>query len=213
MAPQAPQVGSSNTGDQAKSLFDQGLSQMAYNVLISKLPNIAPDVVTFKVLDTDNEKGSGVGAFVISRNSQLLYVPVIMANNQIKPLDILYYKDLNVFVPLTKEWLEEIGKLSLGEMGFGTQAPKSMSSDVDLRNIVVPPTTGRYSYASESAGRVFDEARVQIDPQNLFMDFLSKAPNRTKLAAAKLFETRPSMLKTAVKHYGLNTIHSTLQLH
>ena len=34
------------SNDQAKTLFEQGLSQMAYNVLLSKLPNVAPDVVT-----------------------------------------------------------------------------------------------------------------------------------------------------------------------
>ena len=67
------------TSDQAKAMFDQGLSQMAYNVLLSKLPNVAPDVVTFKVLETDHEEGSGVGAFVIIRRGQTLYVPVVMA--------------------------------------------------------------------------------------------------------------------------------------
>jgi hypothetical protein len=200
-------------GDQAKSLFDQGLSQMAYNVLINKLPNISPDVVTFKVLDSDPEAGSGVGAFVVQRQGQLIYVPVVMADNQIKPLDILYFKDLNIFLPLSKEWLEEIGKMSLGELGQGTQPPKTLNSDVDIRNMVVPPTTGRYSYAAEDgAGRVFDEARVQIDPTPAFLNFLDGAPNRVKRAAARLLETRPKLLKMAVHHYGATKLLSALQV-
>jgi hypothetical protein len=227
------------TSDQAKALFDQGLSQMAYNVLLSKLPNVAPDVVTFKVLETDHEEGSGVGAFVIIRRGQTLYVPVVMADNQIKPLDILYYKDLNAFMPLSKEWLEELDKQSLGEMGQGVTPPKTMATDVDIRNTVVPPTTGRYSYAAEDmqtiakgfadrirnaargttsadavkqAGRVFDEARNQEEPKLAFLEFLSKAPNKVKTAAAKMFETRPKMLKQAVWFYGEKPLLDALKV-
>lgn len=204
--------------DQAKTLFDQGLSQMAYNVLINKLPNVAPDVVTFKVLDTDPEKGGGVGAFVIMRHGQTVYVPVVMAENQIKPLDILYYKDLNVFLPLNKEWLEELDKLSLEELGQGVKTPSTLSTDVDIRSAVIPPTTGRYSYASENdavkqAARVFDEARNQVhEPKLAFLDFLEKAPNAVKLATVRLFEKRPILLKTAVWHYGKDALTKSLTL-
>jgi hypothetical protein len=228
------------TSDQAKAMFDQGLSQMAYNVLLSKLPNVAPDVVTFKVLETDHEEGSGVGAFVIIRRGQTLYIPVVMADNQIKPLDILYYKDLNAFMPLSKEWLEELDKQSMGELGKGVTPPKTMPTDVDIRNTVVPPTTGRYSYAADAtekaedlkkkmrppkhaipktaetetkqAGRVFDEARNQVEPKLAFLDFLSKAPNRIKKAAAKMLETRPTMLKQAVWFYGERPLIDALKL-
>lgn len=208
------------TDDQAKALFDQGLSQMAYNVLLSKLPNVAQDVVTFKVLDTDHEGGSGVGAFVLSRRGQTLYVPVVMADNQIKPLDILYHKDLNVFLPLTKDWLSELDKQSLGEMGQGVTPPKMMPTDVDIRNTVVPPTTGRYSYASDrtvdnavkQASRVFDEARVHEDTKLAFLDFLRKAPSRVKKAAAQLLETRPTMLKQAVYFYGEKPLIEALKV-
>jgi hypothetical protein len=206
------------TSDQAKALFDQGLSQMAYNVLLNKLPNVAPDVVTFKVLETDHEEGSGVGCFVVIRHGQTLYVPVVMADNQIKPLDILYYKDLNAFMPLSKEWLEELDKQSLGEMGKGVTPPKTMATDVDIRNTVVPPTTGRYSYASDvsgaikQAGRVFDEARNQTEPKLAFLDFLTKAPSRIKKAAAKMLETRPTMLKQAVWFYGEKPLVDALKI-
>jgi len=234
------------TSDQAKAMFDQGLSQMAYNVLLSKLPNVAPDVVTFKVLETDHEEGSGVGAFVIIRHGQTLYVPVVMADNQIKPLDILYYKDLNAFMPLSKEWLEELDKQSMNEMGKGVTPPKTMPTDVDIRNTVVPPTTGRYSYAADAtakaeelkkrmrpprhghiphpvvpktaasetkqAGRVFDEARNQTEPKLAFLDFLSKAPSRIKKAAAKMFETRPTLLKQAVWFYGEKPLIESLKI-
>ena len=202
------------TSDQAKTLFDQGLSQMAYSVLITKLPSISQDVVTFKILDSDPEEGAGVGAFVVMRRGQTLYIPVVMAENQIKPLDILFYKDLNIFLPLTKEWLGELDKLSLNEMGKGVKQPDTLSTDVDIRNTVIPPTTGRYSYAEEHAGCVFDEAKNQQGPKtaDAFLDFLRKAPNRVKTAAARMFETRPKLLKQAVWFYGEQPLMGALKL-
>jgi hypothetical protein len=202
-------------GEEAKALFESGLSQMAYNVLINKLPNVAPDVVTFKVLESDPEMGSGVGAFVVSRRGQTIYVPVVMAENQVKPLDLLYYKELNVFIPLSKDWLEELDKLSLGDLGSGVKAPDTLSTDVDIRNTVIPPSTGRYSYAAaiDQAGAWVDQARNQTtEPKLAFLEFLSKAPNRVKKAAAKLFETRPKLMKAAAEHYGTQNVIDALTL-
>lgn len=215
MSPRTQSMAAPGTsGDQAKSLFEQGLSQMAYNVLVNKLPNISPDVVTFKILDSDHEAGSGVGAFVVARQNQTLYVPVVMAENQIKPLDILYYKNMNVFLPLTKEWLQEVDKLALGELGTSVTAPPTLNTDVDIRNTVVPPTTGRYSYASAitDAYGMIDEVYNQEEPKLAFLHFLAQAPNRVKQAAARLFETRTGLLKKAVYFYGEKPLLDALTL-
>ena len=215
MSPRTQSMAAPGTsGDQAKSLFEQGLSQMAYNVLVNKLPNISSDVVTFKILDSDYTQGSGVGAFVVIRQKQTIYIPVVMAENQIKPLDILYYKSMNVFLPLTKEWLQEVDKLALGELGTSVTAPPTLNTDVDIRNTVVPPTTGRYSYASLDAGAygMIDEVYNQEEPKLAFLHFLENAPNRVKTAAARLFETRTGLLKKAVYFYGEKPLLDALTL-
>jgi hypothetical protein len=207
--------GAQSTGDQAKALFEDGLSQMAYGVLLNKLPNIAPDVATFKVLQCDPEDGKGVGAFVIVRQGQTFYIPVIMAESQIKPLDILYYKDLNVFLPLTKEWLEELDKLALGEMGQGVKAPESLTSDVDIRGTVIPPNTGRYSYASDaSIDSMFLAARDHnTAPEKVaFLDFLQKAPENVKIATAQLFKQNADLNVLAIRTYGKTALASALMV-
>ena len=92
---QQMQMGQGAGVDQATEMFEQGFSQMAYNVLLSKNPDLMESIVTFKVLDTDVDEGKGVGAFVLQRQGRALYVPVVMADNQIKPLEIVYDKRLN----------------------------------------------------------------------------------------------------------------------
>jgi len=200
------------TNDQAKTLFEQGLSSMAYNVLLSKLPNVAPDVVTFKILDSDPDTGDGVGAFVVARQGTTFYIPVVMAENQIKPLDLLYHKEMNVFLPLSKEWLEQLEKKSVGTLGQGVTPPNTLSTDVDIRNTVVPPTTGRYSYAAEQdAGAPFLALEHTSESQKLaFLEFLNGAPNRVKTAVATMFETHPKLLKLSASFYGVSALRAAL---
>lgn len=190
--------------DQVKALFDQGFSQMAYSVLVSKFPNLAADIVTFKVIESDQDEGSGAGAFVVQQGSRSFYIPVVMVDSQIKPLDIVYDKASNVFLPLSKDWLSQLEKNAPSDLGQGVKPPKTMATDVDIRSTVVPPTTGRYSYAAErDAGVVFTEAQNQVsEPKLAFLSFLQNAPNRVKKAAALVFETHPSLLKVAVRTYG-----------
>lgn len=205
--------------DQATAMFERGFSDMAYNVLTNKLPDLVPDVVTFKVLDTDVDKGVGVGAFVVMRGDRPLYIPVVMSDNNIKPLELIYDKALNVFLPLSKGWLSELDKTSLSALGKGIKTPESLYTDVDIRNIVVPPITGRFSYAAWEPVVLADVARVftpesleksASEPAAMLLDFLSAAPNTVKLAFRKVLEKNVGLLKHAVAAYGATRLGEVL---
>lgn len=206
--------------DQATAMFEQGFSEMAYNILLSKMPDAVQDVVTFKVLETDAEQGSAVGAFVMLRNDQPIYIPVIMSANNIKPLMIAYHKTLNVFLPLSKAWLEEVDKTAMNPMGEGIKTPDALYSDVDIRNVVVPPLTGRYSYASLEPKMCADVARVftketlekcAAEPALVLVDFLNRAPNNVKVACTNIFKKRPTLLKYAASIYGTSAVLEALR--
>jgi hypothetical protein len=206
--------------DQTTQLFEQGFSQMAHNILMSKLPDIVQDVVTFKILDTDVERGMGVGAFIVMRNDDPLYIPVVMSENNIKPLELVYHKALNIFLPLSKQWLEELDKTSLTSMGKGVKTPETLYSDVDIRNIVVPPLTGRFSYAAwapvihADVAKVLNKdtiEKVASEPTLALLDFLTRAPNRVKTAFTRVLEKNPKTLKTAARIYGVKALTAALR--
>ena len=136
------------TEDAQRSAFEQQFGQMAYQAFSAKFPDLMNDVVTFKVLDTDLETSTAMGAFVIERNGEFIYAPVVLSDNQLKPFDLMYVKSKDIFLPLTMDWLDEVSKTTLASLGEGAKLPETVATDVDIRNIVVPPTTGRYSYAS-----------------------------------------------------------------
>ena len=214
------QGGMSQGPDQATALFEQGLSEMAYQLLTQRMPDLVPEVITFKVLSTDVDKGYGVGAFVVSHAGQPLYIPVVMSNNAIKPLDIMFHKALNVFLPLNKGWLDELDKSQLSPLGGGVKTPETLYTDVDIRNIVVPPITGRFSYASWHPKAAYDAGRV-LSVENLektaedknadmLLPVLTAAPNTVKLAFKSMLEKHPRLLKAAAETYGVSALAAAM---
>ena len=208
--------------DQATQMFEKGFSDMAYNVLMSRFPDLVQDVVTFKILDTDLDNGSAVGAFVVMRGDQPLYIPVVMSDNAIKPIEMVYHKALNIFLPLTKAWLDELDKTTLSSLGKGIKTPESLYSDVDIRNIVVPPITGRFSYAAWAPVIEYDVARtINLDalekkasePKMALLDFLREAPNAIKEAFLIVVGRHAPLLKYAASVYGVTALKEACRMH
>jgi hypothetical protein len=206
-------------------MFEDGFNQMAYSVLVAKFPDLIQNVITFKVLDTDVSNGAGVGAFVMQHNDDIVYIPVVMADNQLKPLDMFYHKNLNVFLPLTNDWLDEVSQLTLDEMGETVTPPKTLRRDVDIRNLVIPPTTGRYAYAAAKVP--FSEDQIPEDllqmiqhtqektaaaTQPVLLDFLRDAPNQVKVAFNNTLQQNRKLATQAVRLYGLDPLCDALKL-
>lgn len=210
------------TRDEEKQLFEQGLSQMAYNVLTSRFPDLLPEVITFRILDTDVDKGVGVGAFVVQHGTDTLYIPVIMSDNQIKPLDMFYHKALNVFLPLNNDWLDEVQQLTLDEMGNDVDTPKSLQRDVDTRHVMVPPTAGRFAYA---AARGTGAPDIKADLLQMLTHlqtktaasvahlptFLQRAPEEMRTAFADILLKNTKLASSVSRMYGLDELCAALQ--
>jgi hypothetical protein len=208
-------------GDEETRLFEEGLSQMAYNVLVAKFPDLIQHVITFKILDTDVETGSGAGAFVVQHGDDVIYIPVIMADNQIKPMDLFYHKNLNVFLPLNNDWLSEVNQLTLEEMGEAVTAPKSLRRDMDTRNIMIPPTTGRYAYAASKDttldinGDLYRMCehlqREKVASGPVLLQFLEQAPEVIKEAFVNILQSRPKLASQVTLMYGLDPLCFALE--
>ncbi|HET6494037.1 MAG TPA: hypothetical protein VFH61_01575 [Thermoleophilia bacterium] len=210
------QAGMEQGPDQESALFESGMSEMAYNLLSSRMPDVMQDVVTFKVLDTDIDKGTGTGAFVVLRHGQPLYIPVVMVDNAIKPLEIFYSKTLNVFMPLSKGWLDEMDKTGLTALDGGVKTPETLYTDVDIRNVVVPPITGRFSYAAASTdiATMFDAQtleKIASPGEPMLPKLLAAAPNRLKTAYAKFLEKNPRAFQHVASHYSMSAIAEALR--
>jgi len=189
------------TEEDATLAFEDGFSQLAQRIFSSKFPELVGNIITFKIIKTDLKTNSGVGAFILDLDGATVFIPTILSSNQIKPLDVMYFKDKDIFVPLTPEWMEEISRGSLGELGAGVEPPKTLNPDQDIRNVVVPPTTGRYAYASAQPSGV------------KLAQFLAAAPNRTKEAFKLVLEKNHNILKYAFENFDKEMLLEALRPH
>jgi hypothetical protein len=224
VSPRTQMMGVQPSGDDETRMFEDGFSQMAYSVLVAKFPDLMPQVITFKVLDTDVDTGAGVGAFVLQHNDDVVYIPVVMADNQLKPLDMFYHKNLNVFLPLSNDWLDEVAQLSLDEMGEAVAPPKTLRRDVDIRNMVIPPTTGRYAYAAAKVPFSEDqvpgdllqmiqhsqEKTAEVEP--LLPQFLAAAPDQIKVAFNRILRSNKKLAAQVTQLYGLDRLAGALKV-
>lgn len=187
------------TEEDATLAFEDGFNQLAQRLFTTKFPELMEYVVTFKIINTDLDTNSGVGAFVLDINGETIFVPTVLASNQIKPLEIMYFKDKDIFLPLTQEWIEEVSRGSLDNLGSGVEPPKTLSPDQDIRDVVVPPTVGRFAYASAQPSGV------------KLAQFLSSAPNHVKEAFALVLERNHGVLKYAFENFDKEMILESLQ--
>ena len=187
------------TEEDATLAFEDGFSQLAQRIFTSKFPELVEFIVTFKIIKTEIDNNSGVGAFILDINGETVFVPTVLAGSQIKPLDIMYFKEKDIFLPLTPEWLEEVSRGSLDNLGAGVEPPKTLDPDQDIRNVMVPPTVGRYAYASAQPNGV------------KLAQFLSEAPNHVKEAFTLVLEKNHGILKYAFENFDKDMILESLR--
>jgi len=206
--------------EQAEQMFKEQFYQTAYSVLFSKFPDLAPNVVTFKVLETDPDEGKGVGSFIIMAGEKTIYVPVIMVDGQLKPVEMFYYKELNVFLPLDKAWIDEIAKMSVEPMGDSAKIPEDVPRDMSVRRLVLPPVTqsmpfggGRTGYASANedidhgAKKMFKEASYhRLDSTTHFLSVMRHSPKYVLDGVKLAFERNPRLLQKFAKNYGIDPL-------
>lgn len=179
-------------------LFEQGFTQAAEGMLMNKIPEIADQIVSFKVIKSDIETGSAVGAFILDMTGDSIFIPVVLLENELKPIEVMYVRNSGSFLPLTPEWIHEANKNHVEPMGEGVQRPDTLMSDVDISRLVRPPYEGRFSFASAKS------------PLSL-VDFLnSAASNQSKVKLASVFEQNPDLLRAAVTIYG-DTLIAAMQ--
>ena len=192
------------TQQDTQEAFEQGFGDNAIRVFTSKFPELANMMAAFKIISSDAEKGNALGAFLLSAPDSTVLIPVIMASNAMKPFEVLYHQETDTYVPLDRRWLNEIVKKSSNAMGGPVETPKTLNHDVDIRNQVIPPYVGRYSYAA---------AGGQLGSGEALAFMLARAPNNIKRAFVEVLQKSHGALKYAFETFEKGMLLEALQPH
>lgn len=205
-------------------LFAKGLTELAYRAMQKSQPELMAEIITFRILDANAEEGRGLGVFILNHQQDILFIPCVVSDNAVKPLDLFYSRSTDQIYPLTSGWLREATKNNLNQLGTGVRPPKDMPTDVDVRNLVVPPATGRYAYASanedwDEHARVFMTRLLQKEaadasapaPPTHFLSLLEASPAHVKLGFARALRGSKKMAENYAAYYGKDNLLAVLK--
>lgn len=198
-------------GDE-EALFIQGFSDLAYKAMAKSQPTLVGSVVTFRILEKDVQNGEAVGAFIIKQGTEILFVPVVLVSNAVKPLDLFYCRSRDRYYPLTPDWLREVMNSGNTQMGSAVQVPKSLVTDVDIRNLVVPPSVGRYSYAEDEAWLPFAKLQRELPTvkEAALIHAFRTFPEDYKVSVRGALQRHPKVAKLLVEQYGVQQLRDAL---
>lgn len=139
-------------------------SQMALEKLNAASPGLSKYIVAFKDMSSELSESDGVevGVFIMRNGGNLFYIPVISRGGVIFPIDSIYLADRKAFFPLTKKTIEQVRSAQNAGLGVAARTPQGAISNPDLKDLVVPPRTGKFMYASD--GRL-DGIIAMADPE------------------------------------------------
>lgn len=170
-------------------------------IAMQKLSQTAPELVNLIVAFRDiSEEASAeidvtVGAFILQSGTSSYYIPVIKKDHTTHPIDSVFFCDERKFRPLSKSTVSRILNASKIDPGKKAKVPKGVSRNPSVYDLVNPPRTGKFVYASDS--------RVT--------EFLASTPNHIKAFVRTRLRDDSDLANKIHKIYGIEDFINALK--
>jgi len=180
-----------------EQVFSQAFSEQAYSLLGSRFPNLLEHIATFKVVEADLNSGKAVGTFILILGEEVIYIPVVLGEGEVRPLMMMYHKRTDMFTPLNNSWIERTLSDSQRSIGDPALQPATLNHDISLRNLVRPPNlVGRFAYASD---------------QSYALKALDESPSQVKEAFAEVLKGHHDVLEHVLNVYDFEQVKDALR--
>ncbi len=164
--------------------------QLALQKLVQTAPELASLVVAFRDIteESSSEGDVTVGVFILRSGNSFYFVPVIRRDSTIYPIDSVFFADLGVFRPMSKSVVSQILTSQSLDMGKTTKIPRGVTRNPSVHDLVNPPRTGKFVYASDSRLVEFLASTPDHIKQAMFDGITSDSGLATSLS--KIFSLR-----------------------
>lgn len=172
-------------------------SDIALAKLLQTAPDLGPLVLNFQDVSDElgEDTGCKVGVFVIRSGAEVLYVPVISRGEDVYPIDSIFVDSQKKFMPLTRMTIDSIVAAGQIEPGKPTKVPPTVTQNPSVQDLISPPRTGKYAYASASR----------------LVDFLAELPQQIKQATFEKIAAEKSVYDSLDKMFSLKAIFDVLR--
>lgn len=174
-------------------------AELALEKLIQLFPELSPYIITFKDISDEAAKGDNsdisVGTFILQFGQAYYYIPVIAKGEALQPIDSIFSAEEQTFTPLTKAFITQAVAQSQKDIGKPSKVPSTVVKNPSVYELVTPPRTGKYVYASDSR----------------LTEFLTLLPNMVKKACLEKFSEDKEIYSALHKLFGVESIFSALK--
>lgn len=88
--------------------IEQTLSSMAYRQLTQNMPSMSSYLLGFELITNNEDNTLALGVNVALIGDTYVFIPTIMKNGRISPVDLMYVPELDQFLPCKDAWITYI---------------------------------------------------------------------------------------------------------
>lgn len=172
-------------------------ADIALAKFLQTAPELGSYIVNFSEVDDEmgsSETGIKVGVFVLRTGAGPAYVPVINKGETIFPIDSIFLETENIFRPISQSTINYIVNTASADIGKSKKIPDSVEQNPSLYNLVNPPRTGKFVYASASR----------------LPEFLAMVPAPVRTALFEKVAAEQSLYNSLDKLFGLKAMFTVL---
>jgi hypothetical protein len=172
-------------------------SDLAYAKFLQTAPELSNLILTFQDVSEELADNTDIkiGLFILRAGEDLLFVPVISKGEGIYPIDSIFVNSKGKFFPLTKNTVDTVLSQQKSTLGKPKKIPDTVSVNPSVYDMVNPPRTGKFVYASESR----------------FTEFLAALPNGIKETVLEKFASDPEVSNKLHKIFGIENLVRALR--
>jgi hypothetical protein len=172
-------------------------SDIALAKLLQTVPELGNYIITFKDVSEELQDDTGiqVGVFVLRVGTEIFFIPVVSKNDNVYPIDSIFFDSEKRFFPLTKKTVMLVTSSSQMDQGKPTDIPKTVVGNPSVADMINPPRTGKHVYASSSR----------------LTEFMAALPDYLKQATMEKIAAEKSVYDSLDEMYGLKAIFDVLK--
>jgi hypothetical protein len=145
----------------------------------------------------DSSTGTKVGIFILRAGLGTVTVPVIGKGETLFPIDSVFIESEAKFRPLSPSTISYIMSAASTAVGKATKMPAGAVTNPSLTDLIVPPRTGKFAYASTSR----------------LTEFLANMPDSVKKFTFEKISAEQSVYNTLDNMFGLRGLFEALNGH
>lgn len=172
-------------------------SDIALAKFLQTAPQLGPLIVNFAEVTEqvdDAQSGTRVGVFTLRAGAGMASVPVVSKGDTVFPIDSIYVDFEGMFRPLSNATISYITNMAAMSPGKAKKIPADVETNPSIYNLVNPPRTGKFVYASSSR----------------LTEFLSALPKPVKSFVFEKIAAEQSLYSSLDKMFGLKAVFDAL---